>query len=119
MNRYAARQRADLKWQWSCEKDGLTFPVSPCLGHDNGHSTKEEAERHYYDRELGRLAEASSGEDLMFQCSFPGCRTFTQKGLASHGFFFVTTWLCDAHRNKESFSSVHPFSPGMEFWGSY
>lgn len=119
MNYYAARQRKDGRWDWTRLNDGVVSRSGPCAKHGEGHVTKEEAERHFYDSELAKLCETWSDGDVQYRCAVSGCGQWTQVGLASHGYFVTPTWLCDRHRDPDMIEKLHPFKPGLEIWASW
>lgn len=119
MNYYAARQRKDGRWDWTTMNDGIIHRAGPCSRHEDGHPTKEEAERHFYDNELDSLKEVWSEGDVQYQCAIKGCGAWTQEGLCSHNLFITPIWLCDVHRDREEVETLHPFAPEIEIWASW
>lgn len=120
MNRYEARQRTDGRWDWTVENDGFIHRAGPCDLHDDGHSTKEEAERHFYQDQIKSLREVQVGtEDTLHRCQFMGCTTFSCRGLVAPRWVEMPTWLCERHFTKECFSNIHPFKPGIVIWASW
>lgn len=118
MNYYEARKRSDGKWDWTCMNDGRIWKTAPCADHENGHATKAEAERHFYNYELCRLREVASMPKEMHQCDAPGCATYTHKGFVGMKLFTETTWLCKLHFSREVVPGIHPFSEGIIIWSS-
>lgn len=88
--------------------------------HTDGHATKEEAERCFYEHSLDRVHEIENSS-IQHRCSVPlplpgsFCDAWTTKGLESPGYggCFQVTWLCDAHRNREGLVVAHPFQKGL------
>jgi hypothetical protein len=120
VNYYSARQRAhDKKWDWTCLNNKQIWKTGPCAEHEDGHATKVEAERHFYDHELKKLKEVTSGNREMHKCDAPGCGTFTHMGLVGQHWFTDTTWLCALHKVKDVVSMMHPFKEGIEIWASW
>lgn len=114
MNYYAARQRiGENRWDWTVEHDKVITRSGPCVLHGDGHATKEEAERHFYDWDLQTMAVyVENDPKIMHQCDAPGCKTPTDKGLATRHRWKVQ-WFCDLHRIKEIFVTLNPFKPGI------
>lgn len=73
MNYYSARQRRDGRWDWTSMNDGAIRRAGPCVNHYEGHATKGEAERHFYDSELDSLREARSKGDIQMKCEVKSC----------------------------------------------
>lgn len=120
MNYYEARKRAsDNRWDWTCMNDGKIWKTGPCALHEDGHPTKIEAERHFYDHELSKLREVESAPRDMHQCDAPGCCTFAHKGYVGMKLFTETTWLCSLHLSRNVIPGIHPFSEGIEIWASW
>lgn len=119
MNYYAARQRKDGRWDWTVMNDGVIRRCGPCSHHMDGHATKEEAERHFYDNELNNLRDVWSNSNAQMKCEVKSCGAWTQEGLVSTHLFLTPIWLCDVHRDAEEIELIHPFSPGTEIWSSH
>lgn len=82
--------------------------------HTDGHATKEEAERCHYEYEMDvELREMSEGRDTQHGCQAQECSAWTSKALGLGGYGTHHTWLCDEHRTREIFATLHPFSPGV------
>lgn len=83
--------------------------------HGDGHATKEEAERCFYEYSLDRVQQASL-KGTQKVCQFPGCGDWTSHALESPGMdgLFPPTMLCHAHRNREGLMQVHPFQGGIQ-----
>jgi hypothetical protein len=119
VNYYAARQRAhDKKWDWTCMNDGKIWRSGPCADHEDGHPTREEAEKHFYDDSISKLREITCPDREMRMCDAPGCDTVTQKGLVGTRYFSEPMWLCKLHRSKEVVPAIRPFRPGIEICSS-
>jgi hypothetical protein len=115
MNCYEARQReVDGRWDWTVMNDGIIRRAGPCRDHEDGHSTKEEAERHYWDYELSRLKEHTTGGH--YPCEV--CGALTNKELSWHH-IGPTARLCDDHRSREQFERLNPFEPGLSVVSSW
>lgn len=120
MNYYEARQRtSDGRWDWTGMNDSRIFKAGPCAGHDDGHATKEEAERHFYDWELDQLQELKGPSSTQHRCQSPGCQTFTDIALAIGGHIGVHFWLCKDHRTRGEVARIYPFTPGLTITSSY
>lgn len=87
--------------------------------HTDGHATKEEAERCYYDFCLDHVREGTMLDEQR-RCQFPGCEAWTQKYLDNPqlGMVFHFVCLCDEHRNREGLEAAQPFEPGTESYHS-
>lgn len=120
MNYYKARQRVhDKRWDWTCMNDGRIWKSPPCTEHEDGHPSEEEAERHFYAHELGRLRETSLGWDAQVRCEAPGCREWTERGLVGIRYFTTPIYLCRAHRSRKVVEALHPYVEGLEIWASW
>lgn len=115
MNYYKARQRkGDGRWDWTRMNDGRIWASAPCSGHADGHATREEAERHYYDHRL-ETAREYEYPDVQRRCQL--CEAWTQKSL---GWPDGPTYdLCDDHRNREGLARVYEFAPGLQIASSW
>lgn len=113
---YQARQRLDGRWDWTGMRDDLIFRTGPCIGHDDGHATREEAERHFYEYEIERLKEV---EIQWFRCSHPGCHELSRKGLETPRLYPFPEALCDAHRTTEVFREIKPFYTNIAIVSSW
>ena len=118
VNRYEARRRLDGRWDWTVENDGVIQAAGPCALHEDGHAAKGEAERHFYNDQMDHLIDVAAKGDVLYRCLFPGCETFTNKGLTAHGWSWVPTWLCERHSNKNCFMNVNPFHSDIKIWSS-
>lgn len=108
--------------------------------HTDGHTTKEEAERCWWeyeiDQELREMERASSGShEERWRCQARwvdreewqqervvavleryvpygdrSCDQWTTKALGVG--YFGETYLCDAHRHRDVYAALHPFAPG-------
>jgi len=108
MNYYEARAQLDGRWNWTLMNGGAITKTGPCLEHEDGHATKEGAERHFYDHETSSLRE-DTFPDVQEVCAHPDCNRWTQKALSSRILFPMPTPLCDEHRNADTFRQIHPF----------
>ncbi len=118
MNHYAARERkSDGRWNWTRKmgSDGPIVAAGACVNHEaEGHATKEEAERCFYEHELATLQECSM-DTTHEPCKV--CGKLTNKLLGRSG--FPDTPLCDEHRNVEEYRKLKPFTPGRFISSSY
>lgn len=113
MNYAQARQRQpDGRWDWTVMNDGRVWRSVPCFDHSDGHTTQEEAERHYYDWEhdpssyyIGSYAGAQ------YECLI--CKVWTSAYVRLRD-GYTTFTLCPNHQNRSSVDQVHPFVPGMQ-----
>jgi hypothetical protein len=82
--------------------------------HTDGHETKEDAERCYYEYCLDHAREGTMS-DQQCHCRFPDCEEWSQKYLGNPGLdgIFNLVVLCDEHRNREGLEAAHPFVPGI------
>lgn len=81
--------------------------------HTDGHATREEAERCHYEYALDlELQEGTIRPDEQHRCQAPDCAEWTQHYLSLGAYRAQTTFLCDAHRTRDVFAALHPFSPG-------
>lgn len=82
--------------------------------HRNGHATKEEAERCFYDFCLDHAGE----QDWVprGKCEFPGCGETAVKafGMPREDSVIPFAFLCDAHRNRAGLEAAHPFEAGIQ-----
>jgi hypothetical protein len=95
--------------------------------HTHGHATKVEAERCYYEYELSDLRQGTCHEDEQHRCGADvqisewfrqRCERFTKYYLGlRHG--GIQIFLCDEHRNAETFGKIYLFVPGREIISSY
>ena len=118
MNYDQARQRqSDGRWNWTTFNKRIgTFRSGPCRDHEDGHATKEDAERHFYDDGLADVRESKSS-------SWHGCAVCdapTKNWIGSPGMdgAIPKTPLCDEHRTREQLAELHPFRPGMSLMHS-
>ena len=82
--------------------------------HDVGHTTKEEAERCWYEYGLDQLR-SSTSLDAQHLCAI--CGAWTQRALSSrHG---DAINLCAEHANRDGFAQVRPFVPGIAIMSSW
>jgi hypothetical protein len=108
---YAARQRiSDKRWEWTVDADDVIYASDPCMDHRDGHATKVEAERHYYDWMIRNAIEATLS-DRKELCAAK-CDEFTQKGFQLHA-WSMPIWLCERHCFRETLTIVHPFMPDI------
>jgi len=112
MNYAEARQRqSDGRWDWTTRNDDRIWRSSPCSAHEDGHATREEAERHHWEYELDnvrRFVVADAGAVTLERCQI--CSVFT----ASHVRFadgYTMFFLCSIHQDRASLEQVHPFVP--------
>lgn len=83
--------------------------------HGDGHATREEAERCYWEYELDN-AKATAVEGAQYPCAV--CRAWTQRGYSTGQGHMTTTLLCDAHRNRAGLEQARPFRPGTTVMSS-
>lgn len=115
MNYAGARQRqSDGRWDWTTMHDGRVWRSGPCISHDDGHATQEEAERHFWEDELATVRRFVVPDDdavTLKRCAV--CSVFT----ASHVRFadgFTTFDLCPDHQDRASLEKVYPFEAGRQ-----
>ena len=87
--------------------------------HTDGHATKEEAERCFYEFCLDHALEFSY-DQAMYPCDVPGCETYSSKGLrySPMGSVISQVTLCDKHCDREGLVLARPFRDGQEIWHS-
>lgn len=146
MNYEQARQRQDDgRWDWTSMRDGKIWPGGYCVGwptnediqmmsvypgqypteemlrtrekyHTDGHATKEEAERCYYDFEVDRLHQVDvirpGVVDGRVPCDVVSCLRYTDKGLQAPGGAPAVP-LCGFHRTTAGYKATRPFRPGI------
>ena len=114
MNYYQARQLKDSgKWHWTRMNDKIIYPAGDCVNHE-GHNTKEEAERCFYEYEIKKLYETSFS--MRDKCSVKSCKAFTDKALTPDGYSIAH--LCKKHRNIKTYRKLFPFKPGRQIISS-
>lgn len=118
MYSYSARRRSNGRWDWTCLCDRRIWKTGPCADHEDGHATKIEAERHFYDHEVAHLIEVKSASMTMHPCDAPGCATFAHRGYVGQKLFKETTWLCNLHMVRDVMPGIHPFKEGIDLWES-
>lgn len=119
MNYYESRQRqTDGRWDWTVMNDGRIRRATPCLQHEDGHATREEAERHFWEHEIATAVSVNAPQNEKYRCEAPpGCRDWTQMGwqIRHHS----PVWLCPLHHSREVLKHLHPFKPGQKIISSY
>lgn len=111
MRHYAARQRiSDKRWEWTVDVQDVIYAAEPCMEHPDGHATKVEAERHYYDWMIQNAIEVTTSKTK--ELCQAGCDEFTQKGFQLHP-WTAPIWLCGKHCFRETLTVVRPFQAGM------
>jgi hypothetical protein len=87
--------------------------------HLEGHDTKEEAERCYYEYCLDHVRESTMANQQI-RCEFPGCENWSHKLLGNPGMsgLFSGFVLCDEHRNREGLMAAKPFKPEIIIYHS-
>ena len=133
MNYYAARQRKDGRWDYTCKSDGYISPIGYCspyrepkvdewfwtpesikgyqaqkeFHHSDGHATAEEACKCYKKYLLDTTLRVDcENEDVQYKCEI--CKAWTTHYAIVDG--SDTYHLCDEHRTKEIVESL--FSVG-------
>lgn len=134
MNYYAARERADGGWAFTYANDGKVYTYSSCLtwpegeptsaedkkplGESHRHASAEEAERCFYDYELGRLREITTTSAHRCRGPHEPDAPWTDKALES-SLLLDIVFLCDEHRTRETYAEIHPFRPGIRISASW
>lgn len=117
MNYYQARQRqSDRRWDWTVRNDDRYYRIAPCVDHDDGHETREEAERHWWDWATAELRE-STLIDQQRPCAV--CRAWTDLLAESRDGHLGPVSLCETHRNTEGLRQAAPFHPGTSITSSW
>lgn len=82
--------------------------------HTDGHATKEEAERCYYEYSADHLYESGPWSPEQ-KCRYPECRQLAEMGLENRGYAgcFSLMLLCNVHRTVEVMRELQPFKPDM------
>lgn len=132
MNYDQARQLKDGGWHWTTKNDGIVRTAEPCLKHIGDesdpawylkpynasdwtrcepHSTREEAERHFYEWCIESLKE----DDLWDWTGCQVCDAPTKKALGNRGMHMLITSvpLCDEHRNVDKVRELYPQPGGI------
>jgi len=114
MNYYQARQLKDTgKWNWTGMRDKVITTAGDCVNHPEGHNTREEAEKCFYNYQVANLREEEY--ESYNKCAI--CKKLSNKSLTTrHGSRPVT--LCNRHRNKKNYMKVQPFIPGIRIISS-
>lgn len=111
MNYAQARQReSDGRWDYTVRNDDRIWRTGYCADHEDGHATKEEAEKHFYDYELDQPFRIY--EDINQQAKCVVCGEWTQNRVMLYD-GYTTYILCKDHQTKEDLMKVRPFTPGM------
>ena len=90
---------ADNLWRWTVsEGRGKPITAAPCVYHEGGHKTREEAEDCWWSWALRELTPIEGPERC---CHMPDCPARTGRGLkAPDG---ISLWLCTRHENPETY----------------
>lgn len=106
---YAARQRIDGRWDYAAMRDGQVRPVGYCAGyggsgHQDGHSTAEEAYACYrlYLLDTARLD--GSDASTRHRCRICGEWTDRYAVVGALGWYP----LCPPHLNQEMLETLFP-----------
>lgn len=96
----------------TCNGKGSVDAEHPCPGH----STKEEACKHYRDYEIDHARRLGPKESKWpkNKCDYPGCNDEATYSYIMAG--FGDSFFCEKHANKESLQLVHP--DVGEIWSS-
>lgn len=95
-------------------RDDRVRASGPCAQHEDGHTTREEAERHFYEWTIARLGTVLL-KDAQRKCEI--CGAWTDGGLVPGSLGRVTV-LCEDHRTKEHWAGLNPFEPGLSIVSS-
>lgn len=128
MNHDVAFQPSHLdgKWQYCSLNRRGGYVVCGC-GRDDGHETREEAERHFYETSLEQMSMRDVRETRSAEhCEV--CQDWTPKYIGSNDFGswfgMAMHWLCDEHlpstdeELRDRVRTLWPFEPGRESWHS-
>lgn len=85
-------------WRWSVTEEGKTKPAAPCLYHEGGHKTREEAETCWWEWALSELKPVARPRR---QCAVAGCPDPSERALAAPDGFPVS--LCEKHLQAEGY----------------
>lgn len=117
MNYYQARQRqGDQRWDWTVRNDDRFYRVDACAEHDDGHATREEAERHQWEWATSELTE-STLIGVQHPCAV--CQAWTDRAASTRDGHGSHISLCDEHRNVEGLRQAYPFRPGVAITSSW
>lgn len=111
MNYAAARQRqSNGRWDWTVRNDDRIWRVAPCDDHEDGHATREEAERHHWEYEMARPIRVFQDPDEQRKCEV--CSAWTHDRVKQEGDWHQIV-LCSEHQTREAIEQLRPFSPGQ------
>lgn len=113
MNYAQARKRDDGSelWDWTTMNDKVVHRSRPCTEACQ-HTSEEDACRHFYDYCLEQVTVHEA--DAQYHCAVCGIWTSKSLGNQHLGHVFSPVFLCEAHLNKESLASVHPFNGAFQ-----
>lgn len=120
----------DGRWQFCFLGSNGGGPICGCA-REEGHATREEAERHYYEATIAR-ARVTTYEEPDVQRKCEDCGAFTTHRVGVHGDIYghrdPVHVLCPAHAvglgngdvspQMSRLREVVPFVAGIETWGS-
>jgi hypothetical protein len=110
MNYAEARQReSDKRWDWTVRNDDRIWRSEPCSGHEDGHETREEAERHFWEWEMAQPFSVFVEERHLRRCEI--CNEWTDARVRMYD-GYKTLVLCSIHQNRLSIEQLYPFAPG-------
>ena len=114
MNYCEARQRDDGSglWDWTTKNDNYVWRSAPCT-EECKHTSADEACKHFYEYCLGQVV-VHTTSDAQYKCAICGTWTSKSLGNAHLGYVFSPVFLCEAHLNRESLVSVHPFQGAFQ-----
>ena len=131
MNHYTAFQPPHLagKWQFAMLARRGGGPVCGC-GPDDGHATRQAAERHAYDTSIAHAhAHQWDDVDVRRRCAHQGCDEWTNHRVHVRCWpyhFDEVLGMCTTHSallfagetRAAAIAELFPFKPGLESWGS-
>ena len=110
MNYAAARQReSNKRWDWTVENDDRVWRSEPCTSHEDGHATREGAERHFWEWEMAQSFSVTNEQRHLRQCQI--CNAWTEARVLMYDGYTMHV-LCSIHQNRPSLEKLHPFVPG-------
>ena len=88
------------------DEEGWCTAVGLCAKDCPGHTTPEEAERHWHEGELAKAVFDGVDDDHQKKCMV--CAAWTQRFASIPGEFYTKFPLCGIHLTMESLRSVYP-----------
>ena len=96
MNYFAPRQLKNGLWHYTCQNDGIVWPVGYCAS-CQGHITEDEARKHYREYLLEERLHFANWDNLKARCK--ECGEFTSGYVSVDGWYRFE--VCEKHQTKE------------------